>query len=239
MPNQNLRITTEDPALNRDPITGEPGAHPVGTGMGAAAGGATGAAIGSIAGPIGAVVGVVVGAVAGGLAGKGVAESIDPSAEDAYWREHHFEQSFAKDRAYEDYLPAYRSGYSGYREGKTFEEREADLRMEYEGGPQKAEADAVDAEPVVQEVRANATSGNLVHDMTPLRWPEGSEERRIAEERVRRGDPATTSLETRPGSMQGTNALRWEEAREAARAAYDRVHRNTASIRGEEFRAAD
>src|SRR5687768_2426032 len=28
---------------NRDPLTGEPGAHPVGTGVGAAAGGATGA----------------------------------------------------------------------------------------------------------------------------------------------------------------------------------------------------
>lgn len=35
-----LRSTDKD--LNLDPITGAPGAHPVGTGVGAAAGGATG-----------------------------------------------------------------------------------------------------------------------------------------------------------------------------------------------------
>src|ERR1051325_7144059 len=57
---------------NRDPITGAPGAHPVGTGLGAAAGGAaTGAAIGSVAGPVGTAAGIVVGAGAGGVGGKG------------------------------------------------------------------------------------------------------------------------------------------------------------------------
>ena len=65
---------------NRDPISGAPGAHPVGTGVGAAAGGiAAGAAAGSVAGPVGTVVGAAVGAVAGGLAGKGVAEKVDPT----------------------------------------------------------------------------------------------------------------------------------------------------------------
>ena len=67
-------------SANRDPLTGAPGAHPIGTGVGAAAGGvAAGAAVGSVAGPVGTVVGAAVGAVAGGLAGKGVAESIDPT----------------------------------------------------------------------------------------------------------------------------------------------------------------
>ncbi len=57
-----------DEAANRDPITGAPGAHPLGTGIGAAAGGiAAGAAIGAVAGPVGALAGAVVGAVAGGL----------------------------------------------------------------------------------------------------------------------------------------------------------------------------
>ena len=65
---------------NRDPITGTPGAHPVGTGVGAVAGGvAAGAAAGTVAGPVGTVVGAAVGAVAGGLAGKGVAEQVDPT----------------------------------------------------------------------------------------------------------------------------------------------------------------
>ena len=66
---------------NRDPLSGELGAHPIGTGVGAAAGGvAAGAAAGSVAGPVGTVVGAAVGAVAGGLAGKGVAEKVDPTA---------------------------------------------------------------------------------------------------------------------------------------------------------------
>jgi uncharacterized protein (TIGR02271 family) len=64
---------------NRDPITGEPRSHPVGTGAGAAAGGATGAAVGMAGGPIGAGVGAAVGAVAGGLAGKGTAEHFNPT----------------------------------------------------------------------------------------------------------------------------------------------------------------
>ena len=43
---------------NRDPITDEPGAHPLGTGVGAALGGAAaGAAAGAFGGPVGAVVG--------------------------------------------------------------------------------------------------------------------------------------------------------------------------------------
>ncbi len=67
-------------SLNRDPLSGEAGAHPIGTGVGAAAGGiAAGAAVGSVAGPVGTVVGAAVGAVAGGLAGKGVAETVDPT----------------------------------------------------------------------------------------------------------------------------------------------------------------
>ena len=68
---------------NRDPITGAPGAHPVGVCLGAAAGGiAVGAAAGTLAaGPVGTVVGAAVGAVAGGLGGKAVAEHFDPTIE--------------------------------------------------------------------------------------------------------------------------------------------------------------
>ena len=35
---------------------------------------------------VGGAIGAVVGAVAGGLAGKGVADAINPTAEDEYWR---------------------------------------------------------------------------------------------------------------------------------------------------------
>ena len=75
---------TEPARANRDPLTGAPGAHPLGTGVGAAAGGmAAGAVAGSLAGPVGAAIGTAIGAVAGGLAGKGVAEKVVPTAQGA------------------------------------------------------------------------------------------------------------------------------------------------------------
>ncbi|NEQ27900.1 MAG: YsnF/AvaK domain-containing protein [Microcoleus sp. SIO2G3] len=129
---------TDPTDSNPDPITGEPGAHPVGTGIGAAGAGAVGAAIGGVVGgPVGAVVGAAIGGVVGGLVGKGAAESVNPTVEDEYWRSNHSSRSYVeKDRTYDDYAPAYRSGYEGFgRYGdseKTFDEVEPDLRRDYE-----------------------------------------------------------------------------------------------------------
>lgn len=121
---------------NEDPITGAPGSHPVGTGLGAAGAGAAGAAIGAVGGPIGAVVGGAVGAIIGGLGGKAIAENIDPTVEDAYWRENHRNQDFARGADdYDAYAPAYRTGYSSvgrYGPDATFEDSEASLRADYE-----------------------------------------------------------------------------------------------------------
>ena len=64
---------TTDESAHPDPITGEPGAHPLGVGIGAIGAGIAGATIGLVAGPIGAAIGAAIGAVAGGLAGKEVA----------------------------------------------------------------------------------------------------------------------------------------------------------------------
>ncbi|RZJ12162.1 MAG: PA2169 family four-helix-bundle protein [Acidovorax sp.] len=99
---------------NRDPLTNEPGAHPVGTGVGAAMGGAAaGAAAGAFGGPVGAAVGAVAGAVAGGLAGKAAAEAVNPTEEDAYWREtYHREPYYVGGRTYDQYRPAYELGWS-------------------------------------------------------------------------------------------------------------------------------
>lgn len=104
-----------DRNFNLDPITDAPGAHPLGTGLGAAAGGAlAGAAAGVVAGPVGAVAGAVVGAVAGGLGGKAAAEAINPTAEEAYWRDQYTKEPYYQvGRGYEDYAPAYRLGYLG------------------------------------------------------------------------------------------------------------------------------
>lgn len=114
---------------NPDPITGAPGSHPVGTGVGAAGAGAAGAAIGAMAGPAGAVVGAVVGAVAGGLAGKATAEAIDPTAEDAYWRDNHSGRPYAKGSDYATYQPAYRYGWEARDRypDRSFDEIEPEL----------------------------------------------------------------------------------------------------------------
>src|SRR3954468_23478337 len=116
---------------NRDPITGAPGAHPVGTGLGAAAGGmAAGAAAGSVAGPVGTAVGAAVGAIVGGLAGKGIAEQIDPTIEEAYWRENYKTRPYvSNNESFDDYGPAYMYGVDNYAryEGRTFDQVEPEL----------------------------------------------------------------------------------------------------------------
>lgn len=125
--------TTMDRDANRDPITGAPGAHPVGTGIGAAVGGAAaGAAAGTVVGPVGTVIGAAIGAVIGGLAGKRVAESVDPTAEDAYWRDNYKDQPYVdSSNDYEYYRPAYDYGVDAYSRypGRSFDDVESDLAL--------------------------------------------------------------------------------------------------------------
>lgn len=135
--NDDRRVNHNSDA-NPDPITGKPGAHPVGTGVGAAGVGAVGTAIGgAVGGPIGAVVGAAVGAVAGGLAGKGVAEKVDPTVEDDYWRHNYQNRPYVESGYnYDDYSPAYRTGYEGYstysQQGLSYNDAEPHLRQNYE-----------------------------------------------------------------------------------------------------------
>lgn len=134
---QENRVTDQKDA-NRDPITGAPGAHPVGTGVGATGGGAAGAAIGAaVGGPVGAAVGLGIGAIAGGLAGKGAAEAVNPTVEDAYWKENYASQPYySRTYTYDDYGPAYRLGYEGYSrygtQGKTYDATENELRNDWD-----------------------------------------------------------------------------------------------------------
>ena len=97
----------KDRDLNPDPITGEPGSHPVGTG---------------------------VGAVAGGLAGKGVAEKVDPTVESAYWRDNYSTRPYVtKGEKFETYEPAYRYGWESRNRyaGRKFEDVETDLGRDW------------------------------------------------------------------------------------------------------------
>ena len=129
-------MTAKNPS-NKDPISGAPGAHPAGVGAGATAGAVAGAALGSMAGPVGTVIGGAAGAVAGGLAGKGAAESVNPTAEDSYWRDNYTKTpGYKSDYTYDDYAPAYRTGYTGWERarasGETWDSHEPKLRSEYE-----------------------------------------------------------------------------------------------------------
>ena len=129
------KIVANEEELNRDPITGTPGAHPLGTGAGAASGGVAGAAVGMVmAGPVGSVIGAAVGAVAGGLAGKSAAEAVNPTEEERFWRETYVRQPyFVAGRTYEYYAPGFRAGWEGRvrHDGRTFNEAEADLIADY------------------------------------------------------------------------------------------------------------
>jgi len=132
-------------SANRDPLSGALGAHPVGTGVGAALGGAAaGAATGTVAGPVGTVIGAAVGAIAGGLAGKGVAEVIDPTQEDAYWRENYSSRPYVSaESKYDDYGPAYLYGVEAFSKNpnRQFDDVQSDLGRDWDSARGKSSLD--------------------------------------------------------------------------------------------------
>jgi hypothetical protein len=148
----NPSLTVDD---NADPISGAPGAHPVGTGAGAAGLGTAGGVIGaSLGGPVGFAVGAVVGAVAGGLMGKGVAEQLNPTLEDAYWREHYPARPyFVAETPYDSYQPAYAYGWESRDRHATrqWEEIEAELQADWERSHTATAMPWIVARPAVRD----------------------------------------------------------------------------------------
>ena len=165
-----------------DPITGEPGAHPVGSGIGAAAGGAGGAALGAAAGaaaggmggPLGVAAGAIIGGVAGGLVGKGVAEWINPSEEHAFWAEAFQERDYTDDNAdYSRYAPAYQFGweaYAMYGPGnpgladmamQNFDDAEHELRQQWESRRREDDLTWDEARPAARD------AWHRVHEKRP------------------------------------------------------------------------
>lgn len=120
----------EDRDANRDPLTGSPGSHPVGVGVGAAGGAAAGAAAGTIAGPAGAILGAAVGAVAGAMVGKVAAEAIDPTVEEAYWKEHYATEPYYKPSSSGNYAAVFRAGFE--RRTRHLARRIEDLNRDLE-----------------------------------------------------------------------------------------------------------
>jgi hypothetical protein len=142
------------PDANRDPLTGEPGAHPVGVGLGSAGGAAIGAVVGSLAGPAGTALGAAVGGVAGGLTGKGVAEEANPTVEARYWRESYPSRPYARaGTGFETYEPAYRLGWEGAgRYGElNWEKAEPRLREDWRRAGSAGSLDWDAASPAVRD----------------------------------------------------------------------------------------
>lgn len=128
--------------------------HSVGEGVGAAGGAVTGMAVGaSVGGPVGAVVGAAVGAVAGGAAGHGVAEAIDPTVEDAYWRENFRTRPYVKSGYdYNDYRDAYRYGWeSRARTNKTWDDAAFELENGWDRAKAKSRLAWADAKEAVRD----------------------------------------------------------------------------------------
>lgn len=126
---------------NLDPLSGEKGAHPLGTGIGAALGGAAGlagtVAAATVLGPAGVVVGAAVGALAGGWVGKGAAEAVNPTEDDTALRQELSRQPWFEDGdSWADYEPACKVGAEGRSRFSSlrFEEVERDLEQDYMNG---------------------------------------------------------------------------------------------------------
>ena len=160
---------------NRDKISGKPGSGAVGAGVGAVAGGiAAGAAAGTVAGPVGTALGAAAGAVAGGLVGKGVADMIDPKAEDAYWRKNYSSRPYVTtDTPYDEYAPAYRYGVDAATlyPGRSFDDVESDLSAKWNSarGKSRLEWDRAkhatrDAWQRVSDTIERAVPGDSDHD---------------------------------------------------------------------------
>jgi hypothetical protein len=79
-------------------------------------------------------VGAAVGAVVGGLAGKGVAEKIDPTIEEAYWRENYKSRPYAANGSFDDYGPAYMYGVDNYSryQGRKWDQVEPELGRDWQ-----------------------------------------------------------------------------------------------------------
>jgi hypothetical protein len=79
--------------------------------------------------PTGAITGTAV-----GLAGKGVAVAVDPTREDAYWRDHYSDRPYVeRGSSYNDYGPAYGLGVDAFTRnpGRTFDEVEPEMSGEW------------------------------------------------------------------------------------------------------------
>jgi len=197
---------------NPDPITGEPGAHPVGVAGGGTGGAMAGAAIGgAVGGPIGAAVGGAIGAVAGGLAGKGAAEAVNPTAEDTYWRENYKTRPYYQSgRDYDFYSPAYKYGYEAASRpdyhGRKFEDVESDLGRNWNQARGTAKSEWNDVR------HATRDAFERIHNRTSAGMTRASEKTgNAAEYADKKGDAMWDQVKGNWHQFKGSVKAKWND----------------------------
>ena len=155
---------------NRDPVSHEPAAHPKSVAAGATGGAVAGAVIGSIGGPAGVIAGAALGGVAGGIAGKVIAEGLNPSVEDNYWRANYSSRPYvAKDASYEAYRDAYRYGWESRNRftDAEWDAKEAELARGWEAARGNSELDWTTAKSATREAWDRMLPHRHEHKQTP------------------------------------------------------------------------
>jgi hypothetical protein len=161
-----LREDINTANANRDPISGESGAHPIGTALGAGGAATVGAVIGAAAGPAGSVAGAVSGAIAGavtgGLYGSGIVEMINPTEEEIFWNENYSSRPYvAASESFETYQPTYRFGLKACIKNadRSFDEAKSALQNDWKLNSGSAKLDWARAEPAIRD--SYERTGNL------------------------------------------------------------------------------
>jgi len=238
--------------MNRDPITREPGSHPVGTGVGSAGGAAAGAALGTPFGPIGMLIGGAVGAVAGGAAGHAAGEAIDPTGEVEYWRSaYQTRPYYDKSSTWDDYEPAYRYGLESktrLRDRNWDDRVEADLRAGWDKTKGKSRLTWERAKDAVKDSWNRTDRTYRTYEANDKYWRENYQKKNYFDSSMeferdyqpayrlgtfsryrytdRNWDPALESeLQRDWDRVKGKSRLSWDTAKNAVRDSWHSVER--------------
>ncbi len=222
--------------------------HPVGTTIGATTGVAAGAAVGTaVGGPVGGILGAVIGGFAGGATGHEIAEALDPTHEDDYWRENFARRPYVDGDDYDVYRPAYFYGWNARRRtlGSSWDELESDLRAGWEKFEDKTELTWERAKDAIRDGWERVERGfDRVFDDEDEYWRTNYRTRPYVDdgasydtyrpayeygwsERVRRfdhdWDDVEDELERGWEKFERKTKLTWERAKDAVRDAWHHV----------------
>lgn len=238
--------------MNRDPISGTPGSHPVGVGVGGTGGAVAGAAVGALFGPIGMLVGGGIGAIAGAAAGKGVAERIDPTGETEYWKSTYSTRPYYNS-GYDydtDYAPAYAYGTEArttYAGRKWDDSLENDLRTGWEKAKGKSRMAWEDAKASIRDAWDRSDRTYRAYEATDRYYESNFDKADYREPSATYGDykPAyrygtqarsqygnrewddklENDLERNWDRVKGESKLSWQQAKGATKDAWHSVER--------------